>query len=79
MNKSPTWLTYAAKIKSQISRLPPRSQSKGRRERIILESHITARSEHEYPGTLIDWDYIVANIEKRYRSGNGVSSRPRKR
>ena len=77
MKKSPAWLTYAAKIKSQIRRLPPRQQSKEARERIILKSHFTARSTHAYPGSLIDWDYIVANIEKR--CGVASSNLPRRK
>ena len=59
MKKSPGGLTYAAET----------------RERVILDSHLTAKHKHQYPGTLIDWDYIVSNIEKRYRVSKAQQTR----
>ena len=67
MKKSPGWLTYAAKIHLQINRLPNGDRSKETRERVIWESHLIAKDKHQYPGTLIDWEYIVANIDGRHR------------
>jgi hypothetical protein len=71
MKKLPGWLTYAAKINSKINRLPNGQRSSETRERVILDSHLTAKHKHQYPGTLIDWDYIVANLERRHRVSKG--------
>jgi len=59
MFKHPTWNDYASDVKAKIDSLPGDSKESSRRFQIALESHLVARSEHDYVGTFSDWYYMI--------------------
>ena len=59
MFKHPTWNDYASDVKAKIDSLPGDSKESLRRFQIALESHLVARSEHDYLGTFSDWYYMI--------------------
>ena len=61
MKKLPSWLAYAAKIKEMIELMEARGYSKESCRTVMRESHATAQSEHDYPGSADDWEYIVGS------------------
>lgn len=61
--KKPMWLAYAELIKAKLAQLPASNHQAESRQIIISESHATAQKEHSYPGSVADWDYVVANAK----------------
>ena len=59
MTKHPTWNDYACDVKATIDSLPGDSKESSRRFQIVLESHLVARSKHDYLGTFSDWYYMI--------------------
>ena len=57
--KKPAWLVLATQTKARIDRLSKRKTFFKRRCEIVHSSHDTARDKYNYPGTLLDWDYVV--------------------
>jgi len=54
-----TWYEYAADVRASIDRLPHNSRIDERRCQILLSSHITAITEHSYPGTFKEWESLI--------------------
>jgi len=54
MKSHPTWFDYAGRVRASIERLPHNF-----RFQIVLNSHVTAIAEHDYPGTFNDWENLI--------------------
>lgn len=61
--RPPRWLTFAAKVRTRISRLRRNKTYQERRNAEVYRSYHEVKEKYRYVGTLGDWDFIVAEAE----------------
>jgi len=74
MPRKPAWLAYAVEVKARIEKLPRRKTSVAQRENLILQSLFVARTKHDYPGYLGDWEHVLEQVNGDQRNGHAAGS-----
>ena len=64
MFETETWFNYAGNVRASIASLPRNFMKGQRRFQIVLNSHITAIAEHDYPGTFNDWEALIEGPDR---------------
>jgi hypothetical protein len=63
MRTRPAWLAYAETTKAKLNALRGIKDVDAERRLILQENYEQAVTNHNYPGTIVDWEELLQAVE----------------